>query len=735
MYKRMGQYLSVEEYRKVSYINDRVHKIFGRRFSNKVEWNSHKTYPQRPIAVITTLYNAEPYVVKCLESMASQDYDNYKVYVVDDNSTDGSSKVILEYLYSLPEEIQKKFVYIRTDKNMGAPFNQITTLREEGVDPEAIVMIIDGDDSLVNDNNIFQFYNTMYSQGTEFSYGSCWSEVDDIPLISQEYPKAVKEAKDYRNYHFNWIMPYTHLRTFKKGLLDRVDDSHFKDENGEWYKAGGDGSVFYTMLEQADPKKVRVVKDVVYNYNDRNPLNDYKINGELQNRNAAKIVGSKEVRVAQPQNNVNMEKKKVKKILIGIPTAKNIGVETFKSIYDLEVPEGYTVDFQYFFGYNIDQVRNLIAKWIVDGYDYLFSVDYDVSFPKDTLKRLLAHDVDLVSGLYIQRKHDQHTLEIYGWDEHGGVTNVAYEKIAGRGLVPIAGCGFGCVLIKRRVFEGIGYPWFVYHSALSHHETVSEDVDFCTKAHAKGFKMFADTTLLVDHHGSNTYRVGEISTNPRAQFMDPQKARLIELANMDLMPKEHKDYLKNMDYKPKVVYDIGASTLHWTRAAKDAWPNADMVLFDAFMPAEFLYKENGYRYGMGVLTDKDDRVLDFFVNDDHPAGNSYFRENSDVNPTAVPYRKDTVFGLTLDTVVARNKFPKPDLIKMDVQGAETDILKGATKTLKGVKHLILELQKVEYNKGAPLENEAIAFVESLGFKLVGKIRDNGPDADYHFKRD
>ena len=99
------------------------------------------------------------------------------------------------------------------------------------------------------------------------------------------------------------------------------------------------------------------------------------------------------------------------------------------------------------------------------------------------------------------------------------------------------------------------------------------------------------------------------------------------------------------------------------------------------------------------------------------------------------YRKDTVFGLTLDTVVARNKFPKPDLIKMDVQGAETDILRGATKTLKGVKPLILELQKVEYNKGAPLENEAIAFVESLGFKLVGKIQDNGPDVDYHFKKD
>jgi FkbM family methyltransferase len=735
IYKKMNRYLSAKEYRRVSYINDRVHRIFGRRFSNHVEWNSYKTYPQRSIAVITTLYNAEPYIEKCIESVASQDYDNYTMYIVDDASTDGSKRQIISKLSTLPDSIRDRFVHITQPFNNGAPFNQITTLREKVLDPEAIVMIIDGDDSLVNDNNIFQFYNTLYSDGTEFSYGSCWSEVDDIPLISQEYPKSVKDARDYRNYHLNWIMPYTHLRTFKRGLLDRVDDSHFKDETGAWYKAGGDGSVFYTMLEQANPSKVKVVKDIVYNYNDKNPLNDYKVNGTEQNINASKIVKSSKTLTAQPESNLNMEKKKVKKILIGIPTAKNIGVETFKSIYDLEIPEGYEVDFQYFFGYNIDQVRNLIAKWIVDGYDYLFSVDYDVSFPKDTLKRLLAHDVDLVSGLYIQRKHDQHTLEIYGWDDRGGVSNVPYEKIAGKGLVPIAGCGFGCVLIKKRVFEGIGYPWFVYHSALSHMDTVSEDVDFCTKAHAKGFKMFADTTLMVDHHGSNIYRVGEISSNPKAPFMDPVKARVIQLANMDLMPAEHKQYLKNMDYKPKVVYDIGASTLHWTRAAKDAWPNCDMVLFDAFMPAEFLYKDNGYKYSMGVLTDEDNKTLDFFVNDEHPAGNSYYRENDAVNPTAVPYEKKQMIGMTLDTVVARNKFPKPDLIKMDVQGAETDILKGATKTLKGVKHLILELQKVEYNKGAPLENEAISFVESLGFKLVGKIRDNGPDADYHFKRD
>jgi GT2 family glycosyltransferase len=138
----------------------------------------------------------------------------------------------------------------------------------------------------------------------------------------------------------------------------------------------------------------------------------------------------------------------------------------------------------------------------------LFAVDSDISFPKDTLRKLLAHDVDLVSGLYIQRKPGQHTLEVYKFNDHGGVTNIPYEEIKDRGLVEIASCGFGCVLVKAEVFRAVGYPQFVYHSAINHANTISEDVDFCRKALAKGFKLWADTSVQCNHTGSWTFQVG-----------------------------------------------------------------------------------------------------------------------------------------------------------------------------------------------------------------------------------
>ena len=281
IYKKLGAYLPVNEYKQVSYINARVKTIFGRRFENYEENYIPRNIQQRMV-IISPMYNAEPYIEKCIASVITQDYDNYLMVIIDDCSTDNSYKIAKKYE-------SNRIKVIKNTENKGAVRNQIEAMINfcEGDD---IVMLLDGDDSLVNDNQIFHFYNNLYDGTTEFTYGSCWSMVDKIPLISQNYPEQIKKEKKYKQYKFNWNMPYTHLRTFKCYLLDGVSDGNFKDENGNWYKAGGDGSLFYTAIEKADPNKIKVVSDIVYNYNDISPLNDYKVNSEEQTKNANRIL-------------------------------------------------------------------------------------------------------------------------------------------------------------------------------------------------------------------------------------------------------------------------------------------------------------------------------------------------------------------------------------------------------------------------------------------------------------
>ena len=440
----------------------------------------------------------------------------------------------------------------------------------------------------------------------------------------------------------------------------------------------------------------------------------------------------------------------MKRILLAIPTAKYIEVETFKSIYDLQIPEGYDVTFQYYWGYNIDQVRNLIVSpgWASNlRFDYLFAVDSDIVLPQDCLVKMLNHDVDIVSGVYIQRIPGQENIEIYRRRD-GGIHRITMKELSPPGLHPIDSCGFGCVLIKSDVLRKIPYPQFVYHSAIDHNNTISEDVDFCVKAAFAGAKMFVDSSIVCDHIGSTVYRVTQFPEPVAAPVEKESTTReLMRLISKQeqLIPDTHKLYLRNMrdDQRasPKVIFDIGANCLLWTTEAARVWPNAEIIAFDATDTLEFLYKERGIRYYMGVLSDVTGVEVDFYQNNDAPSGNSYYKENVKFSPGAEQlYSDDHIVKrttITLDDVVALNKFPQPDLIKMDIQGAELDVLKGATNTLKKCKDLFLELQHKEYNIGSPHVDVVIAYLAKIGFKLVTSadgIDKNDVAGDYHFRR-
>jgi len=208
------------------------------------------------------------------------------------------------------------------------------------------------------------------------------------------------------------------------------------------------------------------------------------------------------------------------------------------------------------------------------------------------------------------------------------------------------------------------------------------------------------------------------------------------------IPQGHIDYLKTIQYTPSVVYDIGAAVLHWTRESKKNWPNARYINFEAVEQVEEFYKEMNAEYAIGVFSNENNKEITFYNNPVYLGGNSYYKENEKYSPAAKDiYSKEFEElrnTLTIDSTVEMFNFPPPDFVKIDVQGAELDILNGMTNTLKTVKHLIVELQHVEYNLGAKQADESIPFIESLGFELVPTgteykfFYSNGSDADYHF---
>ena len=104
------------------------------------------------------------------------------------------------------------------------------------------------------------------------------------------------------------------------------------------------------------------------------------------------------------------------------------------------------------------------------------------------------------------------------------------------------------------------------------------------------------------------------------------------------------------------------------------------------------------------------------------------------------------FGIVfskLNCLIPRHNFPplliiylfKADLIKIDVQGAEVDIIKGGLNTINNAKRLIVELQHTEYNQGALKVDQSLPIIEGLGWKCTDPLfQNNGVDGDYGFVR-
>ena len=112
----------------------------------------------------------------------------------------------------------------------------------------------------------------------------------------------------------------------------------------------------------------------------------------------------------------------------------------------------------------------------------------------------------------------------------------------------------------------------------------------------------------IKNNCNNLYNWNYASNKWNKLFISKYNIHLSNLSKYQKIPDRHIEYLislKNSGFKPKVVYDIGCCVLHWTREIKKLYNDVEVILFDAFSDAEFLYSK--YDYHVGVLSDEDNK--------------------------------------------------------------------------------------------------------------------------------
>jgi len=228
--------------------------------------------------IITPAYEVEDFIENALISVLNQDYDNFEYIITDDGSKDGTANKIKEFIEK--NDCGDYFKLFENKENVGTLYNQYTMIQNVDAQDEDVIIILDGDDWLANEGVLSKLDEIYDERDCWLTYGSYVRYPDGVnsSFHVSEYPKEVIKEGEFRK---DPMWRASHLRSFKYKLAKRIETEDLIDEDGSYYGMCADLVIMYPLLEMAR-EKIFFVKDILYVYNDTNPINEHKVDRQRQ---------------------------------------------------------------------------------------------------------------------------------------------------------------------------------------------------------------------------------------------------------------------------------------------------------------------------------------------------------------------------------------------------------------------------------------------------------------------
>ena len=195
----------------------------------------------------------------------------------------------------------------------------------------------------------------------------------------------------------------------------------------------------------------------------------------------------------------------------------------------------------------------------------------------------------------------------------------------------------------------------------------------------------------------------------------PGKRLLVECARRNFMECTLRAMRAN-GFAPDAIIDVGAYIGGWTKLVRKVFPAARVLMIEA-QPGKkpvleaLANRDENITFRSALLGAAPQEAVRFFTME---TGSSIYAENS-----GAPRNEISLPMSTLDDVAADAGFAdaRHMLLKLDVQGAELDVLRGAERVLPNVAAVLVEVSLVEYNLGAPGVLDVIHFMQEQGFVI------------------
>lgn len=216
--------------------------------------------------IVATGWNCDKYVQRSIDSVIIQTYDNYAFAFIDDHSIDGTFKYIKQTIPFFSESKIRSGLIRKQVSNVGTVTCRDNAILLTKADFDIIVWL-DLDDELMP--------NALQVLADTYNKTDCWLTYGNYQdshgrIFNNEYSDLVKCHKAYRQTEFKFV----HLRSFRKELYFKLAESDLYPDYilKEAQNAYPDLNMLLCLLEMCPPEKIQYIDQVLYRYNDSNPL-------------------------------------------------------------------------------------------------------------------------------------------------------------------------------------------------------------------------------------------------------------------------------------------------------------------------------------------------------------------------------------------------------------------------------------------------------------------------------
>jgi len=262
-------------------------KVFKQKEENKLnELNKLKSFTNlnKQFIILSVGWNVETYLQDTYKSLTTQNIKDWKWFILDDNSSDNSFKII----QNIAKEDSRVQIF-KNDKKMGAAYSRfflLNEIKETEIDP--IIILLDSDDMLSIET--LEYLNLIYNDSNiKMTFGShtyLSGKKHPIHFYNKEYFKNKKIPKDEK-----FGLP--HLRTFKKSISTNLTFDDFKDEKGNYYNYCTDVILLLLLVKKLEPENIKYIDKNLYIYRDNrsnNTLSLFKHKKEILKKEIIKKI-------------------------------------------------------------------------------------------------------------------------------------------------------------------------------------------------------------------------------------------------------------------------------------------------------------------------------------------------------------------------------------------------------------------------------------------------------------